>query len=128
MQRVRQSQRRCVTWHRPSPSKSRSRPSFPRSRPLPGRLGCATDGTARMEPPEAFPAAAMAANLARAGASPTVWNRTPGRAAPLLDLGAHEAESPSAVAAVSDVVVICVSDTPDVDAVLFGPDGVEQGA
>lgn len=72
--------------------------------------------------------AAMAANLARAGASPTVWNRTPGRAAPLLDLGAHEAESPSAVAAVSDVVVICVSDTPDVDAVLFGPDGVEQGA
>jgi len=72
--------------------------------------------------------AAMAANLARAGAAPTVWNRTPGRAEALLELGAHEAESPAAVAAASDVVVICVSDTPDVEAVLFGPNGVAQGA
>jgi 3-hydroxyisobutyrate dehydrogenase len=72
--------------------------------------------------------ALMASNLARAGASPTVWNRTPGRAGPLLALGAHEADSPSAVAAASDIVVICVSDTPDVDAVLFGPDGVHRGA
>jgi 3-hydroxyisobutyrate dehydrogenase len=72
--------------------------------------------------------AAMAANLARAGAAPIVWNRTPGRADVLLGLGAHEAGSPSAVAAGSDVVVMCVSDTPDVDAVLFGPNGVAHGA
>ena len=31
---------------------------------------------------------AMAANLARAGFDLTVWNRTPGRAAPLIALGA----------------------------------------
>ena len=42
--------------------------------------------------------AAMAANLARAGFPLTVWNRTPGRAGPLLALGAVEAHSPREVA------------------------------
>jgi 3-hydroxyisobutyrate dehydrogenase len=36
--------------------------------------------------------------------------------------------SPAAVAADSEIVVLCVSDTPDVEAVLFGPDGVIHGA
>jgi len=72
--------------------------------------------------------AAMAANLRRAGFELTVWNRTPGRAAGLVDLGARAAASPADVARVSDVVVTCVSDTPDVEAVLFGPRGVAEGA
>jgi 3-hydroxyisobutyrate dehydrogenase len=38
------------------------------------------------------------------------------------------AASPSAVAAASEVVITMVSDTPDVEAVLFGPDGVASGA
>jgi 3-hydroxyisobutyrate dehydrogenase len=71
--------------------------------------------------------AAMAANLARAGAPLTVWNRTPGKTAALLALGAEEAATPAALAAASDVVLICVSDTPDVEAVLFGPGGVAEG-
>jgi 3-hydroxyisobutyrate dehydrogenase len=71
--------------------------------------------------------AAMAANLRRAGFEVTGWNRTPGRAPELWALGAVEADSPAAVAAASDVVVICVSDTPDVEAVLLGPDGVASG-
>ena len=71
--------------------------------------------------------AAMAANLRRAGFEVTVWNRTPGRATELLELGAREAPTPAAVAAESDVVVCCVSDTPDVEAVLFGDDGVASG-
>jgi 3-hydroxyisobutyrate dehydrogenase len=70
--------------------------------------------------------ASMAANLARAGARLTVWNRTPGRAAGLVDLGAVETASAADVAAASDVVVSCVSDTPDVEAVLFGPRGVAE--
>jgi 3-hydroxyisobutyrate dehydrogenase len=69
----------------------------------------------------------MAANLARAGAPLTVWNRTPGRAAALLELGAKAADSPAALAAASEVMVVCVSDTPDVEAVLFGPAGVAEG-
>ncbi len=72
--------------------------------------------------------AAMAANLARAGFPVTAWNRTAGRAAELVELGVHEAESPAAAAAQAEIVVVCVSDTPDVEAVLFGPDGVVEGA
>ena len=72
--------------------------------------------------------ASMAANLLRAGAQLTVWNRGPGKAASLVEMGAAEAESPADVAARSDVTVICVSDTPDVDAVLFGADGIAGGA
>jgi 3-hydroxyisobutyrate dehydrogenase len=71
--------------------------------------------------------AAMAGHLARAGHQLTVWNRTPGRAADLVALGAAEAATPAAAAAAADVVVVCVSDTPDVEAVLFGPAGVAEG-
>ncbi len=72
--------------------------------------------------------ASMAANLLRAGATLTVWNRTPGRASALLEMGAAEAASPAAAAARSDVTVVCVSDTPDVEAVMFGPAGIAAGA
>ncbi len=71
--------------------------------------------------------AAMAANVRRAGFEVTAWNRTPGRATALLDLGAIEADAPADVARSSDIVIVCVSDTPDVEAVLFGPDGVADG-
>lgn len=71
---------------------------------------------------------AMAANAARAGYEVSAWNRTPGRAAELGDLGVAIAESPAAVAAASDVVITIVSDTPDVEAVLFGANGVAAGA
>lgn len=70
----------------------------------------------------------MAANVVRAGFPVTAWNRTPGRAAGLADLGVHIAMSPSAVAARSDVIVTIVSDTQDVEAVLFGDHGVGAGA
>jgi 3-hydroxyisobutyrate dehydrogenase len=70
----------------------------------------------------------MAANLLRAGAHLTVWNRTPGRAGALVELGATEASSPADVAARSEITVICVSDTPDVEDVLFGADGIAAGA
>ena len=72
--------------------------------------------------------AAMAANLARAGFAVTAWNRTHGRAPELADLGVTMATTPAQAVAEADIVVICVSDTPDVEAVLFGPDGVVEGA
>jgi 3-hydroxyisobutyrate dehydrogenase len=68
--------------------------------------------------------AAMAANVARAGFPLTVWNRTPGRAGVPISEGATEAGRPADVAADSDIIVICVSDTPDVEQVLFGDDGL----
>jgi 3-hydroxyisobutyrate dehydrogenase len=71
---------------------------------------------------------AMAANLARAGFPLTVWNRSAGRAESLVALGASVAATPAALGAAVDVVLVCVSDTADVEAVLFGPDGVADGA
>jgi 3-hydroxyisobutyrate dehydrogenase len=71
--------------------------------------------------------AAMAANIHRAGYPLTVWNRTPGRSADLVAAGAAEAFSPRELAQASDVVVVCVSDTPDVEAVLFGREGLAEG-
>jgi len=71
---------------------------------------------------------AMAANARRAGFEVTAWNRTPGRAGDLPDLGVAILDSPAAVAAASDIVITMVSDTPDVEAVLFGPKGVAEGA
>lgn len=68
--------------------------------------------------------AAMAANLARGGFPLSVWNRTPGRAAAVVALGAAEAPSLPRLAEDVDVVVLCISDTPDVEAALFGADGV----
>jgi 3-hydroxyisobutyrate dehydrogenase len=38
-----------------------------------------------------------------------------------------EAATPAEAARAADVVVVCVSDTPDVEAVLFGPEGVADG-
>jgi 3-hydroxyisobutyrate dehydrogenase len=72
--------------------------------------------------------AAMARNIAAAGFPLTVWNRTRDRANALRDVGATAADSPADVARGSDIVVSCVSDTPDVEAVLFGEGGVAKGA
>jgi 3-hydroxyisobutyrate dehydrogenase len=71
--------------------------------------------------------AAMAANIVRAGFPLRVWNRTAERAGTPVSLGATEVASPRELASGSDVVVVCVSDSPDVEQVLFGPDGVADG-
>jgi 3-hydroxyisobutyrate dehydrogenase len=70
----------------------------------------------------------MARNLMKAGFSVRVWNRTASKAEALAAEGAQTGSSPADVAAHSDIVVICVSDTPDVEAVLLGEDGVIHGA
>lgn len=70
---------------------------------------------------------AMAGNLLKAGFQVTVWNRTPSRAKPLLEAGAQWADSPAAVAAKVEAVCINVTDTPDVEAVIFGPGGIVEG-
>ena len=66
----------------------------------------------------------MAANLLRAGFDVTVWNRSPGRITPLAQAGAAVADSPAAVAGSSTLIITCVSDTPDVEEVVLGKNGV----
>lgn len=70
----------------------------------------------------------MAHNLLKAGFDVTVWNRTAVRMEPLIAAGAKAGSSPADVAAQSDVILVCVSDTPDVEAVILGADGVIESA
>ncbi|XP_027341893.1 probable 3-hydroxyisobutyrate dehydrogenase-like 1, mitochondrial [Abrus precatorius] len=63
----------------------------------------------------------MCAHLIRAGYTLTVFNRTPSKAQPLIDLGAHFAASPQAVASRSDVVFSIVGYPSDVRSVLIHP-------
>ncbi|MDD4041874.1 MAG: NAD(P)-dependent oxidoreductase [Anaerolineaceae bacterium] len=71
---------------------------------------------------------AMAENLIRAGYDLTVYNRTASKAERFLGLGALLAETPAEVARRSEVVFVNVSDTPDVQEVVFGANGVAEGA
>jgi 3-hydroxyisobutyrate dehydrogenase len=72
--------------------------------------------------------APMARNLLRAGFAVTVWNRTRAKAEALVADGASVAETPAAVARASGATFSCVSDSPDVEAVALGPDGIIEGA
>ncbi|MBN8867002.1 MAG: NAD(P)-dependent oxidoreductase [Solirubrobacterales bacterium] len=67
-----------------------------------------------------------ALNLIAAGHELTVNTRTASRAEPVTRAGASYADSPAAVAAASDFVFLNLPDTPDVDLVLFGEDGVSS--
>ncbi len=69
----------------------------------------------------------MARNLLKAGFTVRVWNRTASRMAELTAAGAIPTESPADLAAQSDIIITCVSDTPDVEAVILGENGVIQG-
>jgi len=61
----------------------------------------------------------MARNLHNAGLLTTLWNRTPERSAELaVELGVTEAPDPAALAARSEIIVICVSADADVLAVV----------
>ncbi len=71
---------------------------------------------------------AMARNLLKAGYEVTVHNRTKPKAKELLSEGATWADSPAEVTNNSDVVIICVPDTPDVKQVLLGERGVVDAA
>lgn len=66
----------------------------------------------------------MAANLISDGNRLTVWNRTPSKTE---GLDASVVASPQDVGPESDIVFVCVSDTPDVEEVVFGDFGVIHG-
>lgn len=69
----------------------------------------------------------MVQNLLQAGFDITVWNRTAARMQPFVEQGAQAAANPVDVARNSTIIFVCVSDTADVEAVLFGDDGVANG-
>jgi len=70
----------------------------------------------------------MGMSIIRAGHPLWVYARTPERAQPLVDAGATFCYTPKAVAEQADIIISIVSDTPDVEAVVMGDDGVLAGA
>lgn len=73
--------------------------------------------------------APMAANLIDAGYPMAVWNRTPRKCEALREQGAEVAGSPADVAVRgASIIFINVTDTPDVERVLFGEDGISSSA
>ena len=70
----------------------------------------------------------MACNLVKAGFAVRVWNRTAARMASVVASGATAGSSAADVAANSNIIVLCVSDTADVEEVIFGEQGVASGA
>lgn len=69
----------------------------------------------------------MSRNLLGAGHEVTVWNRTREKCRAAEEAGAEVADSLADLARAGDVIVICVSDTPDVEAILFGDGGLSEG-
>lgn len=69
----------------------------------------------------------MARNLLKAGFEVCAWNRTRSKVDALVEEGATAGDSPADVAAKSDIIITCVSDTPDVEAVILGENGVIHG-
>ena len=72
--------------------------------------------------------APMARQLLAAGFPLTVHSRSPGPVDALVEAGAGRATSPAELARASDVIVTMLPDTPDVEHVMLGDDGVMAGA
>ena len=70
----------------------------------------------------------MARNLLAAGFDLTVHSRSPDPVDELVEAGASRASSAAEVARASDVTITMLPDTPDVELVLEGAEGVAAGA
>jgi 3-hydroxyisobutyrate dehydrogenase len=69
----------------------------------------------------------MVRNLLKAGFEVNIWNRTAKRMDPLVEEGAKKTNSPADLASKCDIVITCVSDTPDVQEVVLSESGVIHG-
>ena len=69
----------------------------------------------------------MARHVLEAGYILTVHNRSQAAVSELVGMGAAAAASPAGAAAASEVIITCLPDSPDVEAVATGPDGIADG-
>ena len=72
--------------------------------------------------------AAIAQRLIEVGHRVTVWNRTPGKAKPLVDAGAHVAATPAELANAAEAILTILTDAAAIEAVYGGPVGLLAGA
>jgi 3-hydroxyisobutyrate dehydrogenase len=66
----------------------------------------------------------MTRRLINAGHDVTIWNRSSGKAAALVEAGAKLATQPRDVAATAGIIFTCLTDAAAVEEVVFGPDGL----
>jgi 2-hydroxy-3-oxopropionate reductase len=69
----------------------------------------------------------MAGHLVKAGHRVHVYDTNPAPVKELVAMGAVACRNSKEVAQKSDIIFIIVPDTPDVEAALFGPNGVAEG-
>lgn len=70
----------------------------------------------------------MAHNLLRSGWRLVVHNRSPGPVEELVTAGARRAGSPAEVAGEADLVILMLPDSPEVEAVVAGEEGILESA
>ncbi|WP_019552436.1 2-hydroxy-3-oxopropionate reductase [Propionispira raffinosivorans] len=70
----------------------------------------------------------MSKNLIKAGYQLVVSNHNPGAAAELEKLGAEVVETPREVAALTDVIITMLPNSPQVKEVVLGENGLKEGA
>jgi 3-hydroxyisobutyrate dehydrogenase len=70
----------------------------------------------------------MCLHIMDAGYPVTVYNRTPAKMQPFIQAGATSASSPRELARNSDIIITMVTDTPDVEQVVLGENGIIEGA
>ena len=70
----------------------------------------------------------MAKNLIKAGYSLVVHNRSRVKVDELVKSGATAATSPKEVASATDVIITMLPNSPDVELVALGPNGIKKGA
>lgn len=69
----------------------------------------------------------MAKHLIRAGYPLVVYNRTTSKAEELVAMGARQMTSPKEVAQHSEIIITMVADSPEVELVVLGTNGVIEG-
>jgi 3-hydroxyisobutyrate dehydrogenase len=70
----------------------------------------------------------MCRNLLKARYTVNVWNRTASKMKEQVSAGALPCGSPKEVAEKSDIIIVMVGDSPDVEQVVLGPSGIIEGA
>ncbi|MGZ0785760.1 NAD(P)-dependent oxidoreductase [Pseudomonas saponiphila] len=70
----------------------------------------------------------MCRRLLAAGYPLAVWNRNPEKCAPLVAAGARQVATPAQLCEQADLVLLCLANTEVVRDVVFGPEGIAQGA
>lgn len=70
----------------------------------------------------------MSLNLLKAGYAVHAYNRTPSKTQSVVDAGAIAFETPEEACQNVEAVISCVTDSPDVEQILFGPKGGVSGA